>query len=222
MGTIDGFLLCVCGVLGGAFDDTFGDTSDDSMSEAGAGAVGGLIGRTEGSIELCYVTGNVTSTGTGNYIGGLVGYNRNSGTVSGVVYDSTITGNGNTGRLVGTYDSANTTGYYYNTTLTGIYGTNGTAISALTIENVTTVLDILDTDHDGYYFDYDNNDKLMLYSSIERNPRGLNGSGTELDPCKTIGKPGSLLDTSSKMSKRSGGGTRIPFSFLVHCSGVNL
>ena len=36
MGTIDGFLLCICGVLGGAFDDT----SDDSMSEAGAGAVG--------------------------------------------------------------------------------------------------------------------------------------------------------------------------------------
>jgi hypothetical protein len=42
MGTIDGFLLCVCGVLGGAFDDSFGDTSDDSMSEAGAGAVGGV------------------------------------------------------------------------------------------------------------------------------------------------------------------------------------
>ena len=27
---------------------------------------------------------------------------------------------------------------------------------------------------------------------------------------------------SSKISKRSAGGTRIPFSFLVHCSGLNL
>ena len=45
---------------------------------------------------------------------------------------------------------------------------------------------------------------------------------TELEPCKTIGKPGKRRETSSKISKRSGGGTKTPSAFLVHCSGLNL
>ena len=43
-----------------------------------------------------------------------------------------------------------------------------------------------------------------------------NSCGTEEDPCRTIGKPGSLLMHSSRTSKRSGGGTRMPSAFLVH------
>ena len=46
---------------------------------------------------------------------------------------------------------------------------------------------------------------------------------TEDEPCKTIGNPGSLLLTSSKMSNLNGGGNKIPVSgSLVHCSGLNL
>ena len=46
---------------------------------------------------------------------------------------------------------------------------------------------------------------------------------TDEEPCKTIGKPGSLLLTSSKISNLNGGGNKIPVSgSLVHCSGLNL
>ena len=46
--------------------------------------------------------------------------------------------------------------------------------------------------------------------------------GTEDDPWRTIGNPGILLSISSRISKRSGGGTRTPSAFLVHCAAVNL
>ena len=48
-----------------------------------------------------------------------------------------------------------------------------------------------------------------------------NACVTEEDPCKTIGNPGNLLDTSSKMSNLSGGGVKTPLT-NVHCSGLNL
>ncbi|OAV63663.1 hypothetical protein Barb6_03622 [Bacteroidales bacterium Barb6] len=46
--------------------------------------------------------------------------------------------------------------------------------------------------------------------------------GTDDAPCSTIGKPGIFLSTSSRMSKRKGGGTKLPFASRVHCAGVNL
>ena len=46
--------------------------------------------------------------------------------------------------------------------------------------------------------------------------------GTEDEPWRTIGNPGIFLSISSRMSNLSGGGTRMPSAFLVHCSGVNL
>ena len=46
--------------------------------------------------------------------------------------------------------------------------------------------------------------------------------GTEDDPWRTIGNPGIRLSISSRMSKRNGGGTRIPSALRVHCSGLNL
>ena len=46
---------------------------------------------------------------------------------------------------------------------------------------------------------------------------------TELEPCKTIGNPGSLFETSSRISNLNGGGQRTPvFGSRVHCSGLNL
>ena len=45
---------------------------------------------------------------------------------------------------------------------------------------------------------------------------------TLLAPCKTIGNPGRRLLTSSRISNLSGGGTKTPSLFLVHCSGLNL
>ena len=46
--------------------------------------------------------------------------------------------------------------------------------------------------------------------------------GTLLEPCSTIGNPGIRFSTSSRISKRKGGGTRMPSAFRVHCSGLNL
>ena len=47
--------------------------------------------------------------------------------------------------------------------------------------------------------------------------------GTDDEPWRTIGKPGSSLSTPSRTSNASIGGTRRPVSgSTVHCSGVNL
>ena len=47
-------------------------------------------------------------------------------------------------------------------------------------------------------------------------------TGTDEDPCRTIGKPGSSFSISSRTSNASGGGTKTPSALRVHCSGLNL
>ena len=46
-------------------------------------------------------------------------------------------------------------------------------------------------------------------------------TGTEDDPCRTIGYPGSFFSISSRISNASGGGIKTPSSLRVHCSGLN-
>ena len=61
-----------------------------TASVTGGGTTGGLVGHNNGAISASYATASVTGgTGTYTYTGGLVGWNRNSGTITNSYYDST-------------------------------------------------------------------------------------------------------------------------------------
>ena len=46
--------------------------------------------------------------------------------------------------------------------------------------------------------------------------------GTDDEPWRTIGKPGSSFSIASRTLNASGGGIRTPSAERVHCAGVNL
>ena len=73
----------------------------ENATIAGGGAVGGLAGRNDGTVNTSYVTGVVS--GTGDYIGGLIGYNFGAGgSVNRSSAGGSVIGNGRyTGGLVG-------------------------------------------------------------------------------------------------------------------------
>ena len=74
--------------------------SNSNALVSGNSNVGGLVGINNKTIENCYAVGLVTGTGT--YVGGLVGENRGvSATVTSSYYDSTTTGQSDTGKGVG-------------------------------------------------------------------------------------------------------------------------
>ncbi|WP_251753779.1 MBG domain-containing protein [Pleomorphomonas sp. JP5] len=60
--------------------------------------VGGLVGQNNGAVSNAYATGAVTGSG---FTGGLVGVNAGSGTVAGSFYDSSSTGQSDTGKGTG-------------------------------------------------------------------------------------------------------------------------
>jgi len=72
-------------------------------------SVGGLVGHNYGTIEFCYVTGNVT--GNSREVGGLVGYNK-GGTVKNCYSTATVTGDWGVGGLVGKYQYGNVENCY--------------------------------------------------------------------------------------------------------------
>ena len=71
------------------------------------GYVGGLVGSNSGSVDNCYCT--VLASGGGWYLGGLVGYN--SGSIITSYSNSTIRGNRIVGGLVGSNAGSITTSY---------------------------------------------------------------------------------------------------------------
>jgi hypothetical protein len=73
--------------------------------------VGRLVGYNDGILTSCYATGSVT--GTGNYVGGLVGWNNN-GTLISCYATSSVSGTDYAGGLAG---------YNYGGTLTSCYST---------------------------------------------------------------------------------------------------
>jgi len=64
--------------------------------------VGGVVGRNYGTVENCYVTGDVSGT-SNNYagVGGVVGCNRKEGTVQNCYATGNVSGAANVGGVVG-------------------------------------------------------------------------------------------------------------------------
>ena len=98
----------------------------------GGYTVGGLCGRNNGTVTNCYNTGTVT--GTGDYAGGLCGYN-NSGTVTNCYNTGSVSGNRFVGGLCGD-NSGNVTNCYNTGTVTGtgdyvggLCGTNSSPVT---------------------------------------------------------------------------------------------
>ncbi|MCX5847207.1 MAG: filamentous hemagglutinin N-terminal domain-containing protein [Deltaproteobacteria bacterium] len=90
----------------------------------GYGSVGGLVGYNNGSIDNSYSTGTVT--GSTDFVGGLVGFNRTTGGIISNSYSTgTVTGNNNyIGGLVGRNYEGSIINAYSTAEVTGIY--NGT------------------------------------------------------------------------------------------------
>ena len=157
--------------------------------------VGGISGKSQ------YVTGNLskdeemvfsgTVTGT-NSVGGLIGWSY-SASVKGIVYDSTITAtDGNAaGKIIG-YVSGHSGGNKRTSNVTLSYtGTqsssvsNGDSYAALRLHNIDDAVDtyIGGAEDDNYYFDYDSNNKIVLYNITETPINNtLSGTGTSEDP----------------------------------------
>ena len=140
------------------------------------GTITGTSTYTGGLVGFNYYTGGASMTdlvfsGTvtgNNNVGGIGGTGPN---MSGIVYDSTITSSGNNigkghgGSYGGKYRSSNVTLVYPDGSITG---DSGYTFSKLRLNNVDDTIDTYiggDNDTDGYYFDYDSNNKIVLYST---------------------------------------------------------
>jgi len=105
---------------------------------AGGDAVGGLVGSNYGTIRKSYATGNVSGRWA---VGGLVGFNANSGTISYSYATGKVTGTGyyigglvgdNYGAITNSYASASVTG---DTFVGGLVGYNDNEEGRATITN---------------------------------------------------------------------------------------
>lgn len=93
----------VSGVLsvGGLVGANFGPISNSYAKGivSGSEEVGGLVGTNYSSISTSYATGSVSATG--NYAGGVVGYNENDGTTTDTYATGSVDGKDSVGGLVG-------------------------------------------------------------------------------------------------------------------------
>ena len=85
---------------------------------------GGLVGVNAGTISNAYATGSVM--GSGDFVGGLVGYNL-SGTISNAYATGSVTGGSNVGGLVGYNDGGTISNAYATGSVTG----SGKAVGGL-------------------------------------------------------------------------------------------
>ena len=195
------------GILAGANTAVI-SSSDVEGDVTGTGnLVGGVLGYIykSGASNTKITSSLFKGTVQGNsYIGGVVGgadYTSSSTAngslyVKGVVYDSTLkataTSNITCSYVIGSNPaglSANVR--YYNSSLVGPSSQNSREyeklITGVTLEAVDGALDTYiggDNDNDGYYFDYDEDGKITVFSKV-RNPietDKLKGSGTSESP----------------------------------------
>ena len=122
--------------------------------------VGGIIGYADGSSSLTDAVFKGTLSGT-QYVAGLAGEKFNT-TISGFVYDSTITATSNTSGYFTTRNNPNNC-KAYNITISP--SATGTLISSKTLEAVATVIDTTDSNGDGYSFTLTNGDYELVYSN---------------------------------------------------------
>jgi hypothetical protein len=90
---------CVGGLVGK--NSFFGSLIDcyATGSVNGSSNIGGLVGINEATITSCYATSNVTSSG--NYVGGLVGYNGSGSTITSCYATGSVSGSTSVGGLGG-------------------------------------------------------------------------------------------------------------------------
>ena len=90
-----------------------------SGSVTGSSLVGGVVGRNYGTVENC--VNNAAVTGSGGYVGGIVGYNNGSGcTVANCTNTGTVTGDRQVGGVVGyNYSDATVTNCFNTATVSG-------------------------------------------------------------------------------------------------------
>ena len=99
----------VGGVVGRNSGTVTGCTS--SATVEGGEFVGGVVGHNYGgTVTGCTATGDVS--GTGNSVGGVVGYNFNGGTVTGCYATGDVSGTNSVGGVVGENFSGTVTGCY--------------------------------------------------------------------------------------------------------------
>ncbi|HOC58887.1 MAG TPA: GLUG motif-containing protein, partial [Smithellaceae bacterium] len=125
----------------GAISDSYA-----TGSVTGKTNVGGLAGLNDGSITGSYATTGAV-TGSGDQIGGLVGWNKNDGVITGSYAASAVTGKTKVGGLAGLNDGSITNSYYN--------------IEAITINGATGVV-TLGGLYSGQYNDWFNNNKNTL------------------------------------------------------------
>jgi filamentous hemagglutinin family protein len=128
------------GNVGGLVGENEGPISNSyatgGVSSSG-NSVGGLVGYNDGgAVNSSYAKGNVTGTGTAEFIGGLVGQNGNSNTVSSSYATGNVTGSANNvGGLVGANNGAVSNSYATGSVsganyVGGLVGSNSGAISS--------------------------------------------------------------------------------------------
>jgi len=103
----------------------------ENVSISGRDFVGGVVGwNNEGTVQNCYVTGNVTGNGNGRYVGGVVGWNgsnvvgRNNAIVQNCYSTATVNGYHTIGGVVG----QNNGGLVQNCYVTGNVSSNDTSL----------------------------------------------------------------------------------------------
>jgi PGF-pre-PGF domain-containing protein len=102
--------------VGGLVGWNYGGTVTNSYATGdvtgSVNVVGGLVGSNDGTVANSYATGTVTATVTGDdYIGGLIGLNTGSGTVTNSYATGNVTGDQRVGGLVGSNDGTVTNSY---------------------------------------------------------------------------------------------------------------
>ena len=201
VGTIKGITLknvniTGTGYVGGLAGYSHGKIHSISVTGTVTGTseyVGGVIGNAaynsgaERNQNLLF-SGNVTGN---TRVGGIVG--SGNWHLTGAVYNSTIRTTTDTNALIGKcvgsgagdFKSSSVT-LSYKTGVAGSGPVNGKNVETLKLYNVDDVLDTYiggDNDSDGYYFDYDDEGNITLYStSVTPIINTLEGEGTSDSP----------------------------------------
>ena len=171
----------VGGLVG--YNGNAGDISNSYAMGAvtGTNRVGGLVGFNAGDISGSYATGAVTGTGTGNQVGGLVGYNA-GGTVSNSYATGLVAGSSDVGGLVGSNVGSSTiTASYYNSQTTGQddtgKGEGKTTTELLTPTDYTGIY--VEWDDDTDYWNFGTNGQYPVLK-IDVNGNGTAGDANDL------------------------------------------
>ena len=152
----------------------------------GVSCVGGVVGYSDSSVRNVVGSSVVTRSGTGTAttIGGVIGYSNVSDILNGAILESGSSGKYTISGRNSTYGS--NTYYLEGYTAASVQGVIYDATASKNINAYETALDTIiggDNDGTGYYFRFDENNKIQLVSVLDYPIKfTLKGSGTEDNP----------------------------------------